>query len=184
MYFARLIHVLVWSTGLAGSLFSPPTIAGPSAVDIEYKLKAVFLLNFARFVEWPVQAFSDDKAPITICVVGEDPFGRILDEAVKGEKVRDRALAIKRLSLQQDPHTCHIAFFSRSTVSQPANALLGLRGSYTLTVGEMEDGFFQQGGVINFVLVDQKVRFEVNTADAVQTNLKISSKLLALSYKR
>ena len=102
---------------------------------------------------------------------------------VKGETVQNRALEIKRLSLGQDLRPCHIAFFSRSTGSQVAKVLPSLRGSYTLTVGEIEDQFIQQGGMINFVLVDNKIRFEVDPDAATQANLKISSKLLALAYK-
>ena len=183
MRLAWLISVLGWSMIFSGLLFVPKTSAEPNATSIEYKLKAVFLLNFAKFIEWPDQAFSDKASSIVICIVGKDPFGGLIEEVVKGETVQNRALEIKRLSLEQDLRACHIAFFSRSTASQLAKVLPGLRDSHTLTVGEMEDGFIQQGGVMNFVLVDQKVRFEVNPA-AIQTNLKISSKLLALSYKR
>jgi hypothetical protein len=184
MCLGRLIRILVCSIALAGPLFVPTAFAEPGAAAIEYKLKAVFLLNFTKFIEWPAQAFSGETAPIVICIAGMDPFGRVLDEAVEGETVQGRALEIKRLSLGQDLRACHIAFFGRSTASRLAELLPGLRGSHTLTVGEMENGFLQQGGAMNFVLVDQKVRFEVNPDIATRANLKISSKLLVLAYRQ
>ena len=157
------------------------THAAPAAEPIadEYQVKAAFLFNFAKFVEWPTEAFSDPNAPLVITVFGEDPFNGSL-EAVKGKLVNNRKLTIRRVKDIQDIGKSNVLFVSPSARKELARILEALQGQNVLTVGE--DGVFTQcGGIINFVKEDNRVRFEVNVTAAERAGLKISSRLLALA---
>jgi uncharacterized protein DUF4154 len=145
----------------------------------EYHIKAACLFNFVKFVEWPAEAFADGGAPFVIGVVGQDPFGGALDQAVSGKYVDGRQLAIRRLKWGQDLRACHMLFISSSERKRLAQIIESLKGASVLTVGETEQ-FNQQGGIINFILDASKVRFEININVAEQARLKISSKLLSL----
>jgi len=145
----------------------------------ETLIKAAFLYNFAKFVEWPVDAFADDQTPLTLGILGKDPFGDAL-ETIRDKSVGGRRLEIKRSKTIQDLEKCHILFISGSEKNRVKMIFNGLKGSNTLTVGDMES-FAQRGGIINFISVDKKIRFEINVDAAMQTGLKISSKLLKLA---
>jgi hypothetical protein len=146
----------------------------------EYQLKAVFLINFAKFVEWPATAFRTVTSPINLCVLGADPFGRDLDDIVQGQVAGDRALAVKRLAQVQREDNCHVLFLSATEKARTERVLGGLRSAPTLTVGEGDD-FTPAGGMIGLLIDDKKIRFEVNLDAVDQAGLKISSKLLKLA---
>jgi hypothetical protein len=146
----------------------------------EYQLKAVFLFNFVQFVEWPASAYAAPDSPIVIGIVGEDPFGAALDDAVKGEKVSGRSLAVRRFKAGDDLTACHLLFIPKSVQDPTGDLLQKLHGRPVLTVSETP-GFAEKGGVLNFVMADKKVRFEANPQTAARQGLKISSKLLQLS---
>ena len=146
----------------------------------EYQVKAAFLYNFARFVEWPTNAFPDDRAPILLGIVGDDPFGGALEQLVKGKTINGRELVLKRVARQQDLREFHMLFVCSSEVRYLPQILESLKGKCVLTVGETK-GFAQTGGVINFTLEENKVHFEINVDTAERSRLKISSKLLALA---
>ena len=148
--------------------------AAPAA---EYQLKAVFLFNFAQFVEWPAEAFPEPKAPLIIGVLGDDPFGTYLDETVHGEKVNDRPLSIQRYRRIDDIKTCHILFISRSEANQLEPIFASLKGRHVLTVSDFS-GFAQSGGMIRFVTEKNKIRLRINLEAAKTAELTISSKLL------
>lgn len=173
----RVIGQVVALLGLL-CLGTDPGRTAPAPAP-EYQLKAVFLFNFVQFVEWPAGAFTHPKAPITVGIVGQDPFGAVLDNTVKGETVNGRSLEVRRLKTDDDLSACHVLFLSRSDRENTAGLVQKLQGRPVLTVGEIE-GFAELGGVINFVMVDRKVRFEVNPQAAAQQGMKISSKLLQL----
>ena len=163
---------------LACSVLTHAVPAAEPIVD-EYQVKAAFLFNFAKFVEWPTEAFSDPNAPLVITVFGEDPFNGSL-EAVKGKLVNNRKLTIRRVRDIQDIGKSNVLFVSPSAKKDLARILETLQGQSVLTVGE--DGVFTQcGGIINFVKEDNRVRFEVNVSAAERAGLKISSRLLALA---
>ena len=157
------------------------TYAAPAAEPIvdEYQVKAAFLFNFAKFVEWPNEAFSDPNAPLVITVFGEDPFNGSL-EAVKGKLVNNRKLTIRRVKDIQEIGKSNVLFVSPSARKELARILEALQGQNVLTVGE-DGAFTQYGGIINFVKEDNRVRFEVNVTAAERAGLKISSRLLALA---
>ena len=145
---------------------------------LEYEVKAAFLYNFAKFTEWPME--QDPGTPIVIGVLGEDPFGEVLEHTIRGKQVRGRALTIKRFRKVEDPlKSCHILFISSESATA-SRALKFLQGARVLTVGESR-AFCSLGGTINFVLDHRRVRFEINVAAAERAGLKLSSKLLKLA---
>lgn len=149
----------------------------------EYQVKAAFLYNFAKFVDWPAEAFTDSNAPLVIGVIGDDPFGGALDQAVSGKSIGGHWLNVRRLKWGQDLRSCHILYISSSERRRLPQIIQSLRGASVLTVGDVEE-FNQQGGIINFILESNKVRFEINSRAADQARLRISSKLLALAKNR
>jgi hypothetical protein len=160
-----------------GGLYSAEALSQP--VD-EYQVKAAFLYNFAKFVEWPPQAFRNASAPLAICILGPNPFGRSLEEAVDGKVVEDRKLVVRQFADIRQVNGCHILFVS-SPERKSLRAILGdLKESGVLTVGETE-GFTAEGGVISLQLEGDRVRFEINLDAAGRQKLRISSKLLSLA---
>jgi hypothetical protein len=146
----------------------------------EYEVKAAFLFNFARFVEWPPEALPAGDA-FRICVMGEDPFDRLLSDTVRGKSVHDRPVEIVHPE-SADVIRCHIVFFSRSEASSVPRALTALAGRGVLTVGETED-FTRAGGVIAMRVDAGKVRFDVNVDAAQRAGLRVSSQLLKLASR-
>jgi hypothetical protein len=168
---------LVLSTTLARAQPEPtPPIPSPT----EYEVKAAFLYNFARFVEWPVGALHDPASPFVIAILGRDPFGAILDETVAGKTVAGRPIEVRRVPRVDDARDAQIVFISPSERPHTAAILKALERPGVLTVGDT-DGFAQRGGAINFTVQARKVRFEINPAAAEQAGLKMSSQLLKLA---
>ncbi len=150
-----------------------------STASREYQLKAAFLFNFAQFVEWPTNTFTNVEEPFIIGILGEDPFGKALDETVQGETIQKHKLVIVRSRRAEDLAACQILFISKSEKNRVAEILPKLTARKILTVSEVQ-GFASHGGVINFFLEGNKVRFEINPATAQREGLKISSQLLSL----
>ena len=158
---------------LAGGL----VVSAQTAPAREYQIKAVFLFNFAQFVEWRPADFADANSPIVIGVLGADPFGAYLDETVMGEKVDNRPLTVERYRTVDEIKACHILFISRSETNRLLPILSGLNGRNVLVVGD-SDNFVQRGGMIQLANAQNKVRLIVNAEAAKAANLTISSKLL------
>lgn len=143
----------------------------------EYQIKAACLLNFVQFIEWPASAFAESGSPITVGVLGNDPFGQALEQTFQDETVQGRKLVVKRSRQVEDLNTCHLVFISKSEQDRLPGTLTGLNDARIVTVGEME-GFASRGGIINFFMENNKVRFEINAEAAQRKGLKISSQLL------
>jgi uncharacterized protein DUF4154 len=152
----------------------------PVRVPIEYQVKAAFLLNFAKFIEWPARAFVDEGAPVNICVFRYDPFGASLDEVVRGKNIKNRGLVARRVSEVTELSGCQLIFVSEKEQKRLAEVLGSVRGSSALVIGETED-FAQRGGGIQFFLEDQRLRFAINVDALQRARLTASSKLLALA---
>jgi len=148
----------------------------------EYDVKAAFLYNFAKFVDWPPAAFPEPKGSFRICVLGKDPFGGSLQAAVNGEEIAGHRLTVVRSASLAKPAGCQILFVSRSERDQTSEILSAVKDSPVLTVGDAP-GFLEQGGIINFLLEGNKVRFEINNEAAGKAGLSISSKLLQLARR-
>lgn len=146
----------------------------------EYYVKARFLCNFARYVEWPSESFKAANEPIAICILGHDPFGGALDQAVDGKLVDGRPFLVRPVSGISPDFHCHILFVPSSEGKRFRSMAGRLEGSAILTVGEIR-GFPADGGVINFRLEDGRVRFEINLEAAERRHLRISSRLLSLA---
>lgn len=143
----------------------------------EYQVKAVFLFNFAQFVEWPSAAFADARAPLVIGVVGEDPFGPYLDEVIRGETVRGRSLSVRRYQGSEELGGCHILFISSSESARLAQILASLGDRPILTVGDTE-GYAMRGVMIRLISAQNRIRMRINANAAKTAGLTISSKLL------
>ena len=142
----------------------------------EREVQAVFLFNFAQFVDWPQDAFSSPDAPVIIGVLGHDPFGPLLEQAVKGEVIRGRTLTVERFRRVEDMRNCHVLFISASETERYEQIFTALRTKPTLTVGETAN--FSSRGMIRFVTEQSRVRLEVNVDAAKAAGLTISSNLL------
>ena len=154
--------------------------AQESSVSSEYLIKAGFIYNFANLVQWPSTAFTQPDSPIVIGILGEDPFGTVLDRVLAGKKVNGRIFLVKRLKSASDLRECHIVFVSSSEMAHLGEAIHLVKGMPILTIGEIP-GFAKRGGIINLFLEDNKVHFEVNVEAAKEADLNISSRLLALA---
>ena len=171
-----MLQLAVWLAAGAATAVPTNTLA-QSPPDPEYQLKAVFLFNFAQFVEWPAVAFPNSETPLVIGILGEDPFGPYLDETVRGETVHDRPLVVRRFRSVAEITTCHILFISRREDRRLKGILDSLRGRSILTVSDA-DGFARRGGMIRFVTDHHRIRFRINLEAARAANLTLSSKLL------
>jgi hypothetical protein len=173
-----LVSTLMLAAGVARC--SVTSVFAQSGEASEYQIKAAFLYNFAKFVEWPPENAGGAGDPLTICIVGEDPFGNILDDVTKGKTINGRRVLVSRLKPGQGLKGCQIAFISSGERSQWKSIFPNANRAGVLTVGETE-GFAAEGGVIDFIREENKVHFEVNVDAAQRAKLKISSKLLSLA---
>lgn len=148
-----------------------------AALANEYEVKALFLFHFAEFVTWPPGAFRDDRSPLVIGIVGEDPFGRSLDDAIAGEMAQGHPLVIARFPRAQDVGFCHILYVSPSADGEFDELRARLRQRPVLTVGDTGD-FVRRGGIIRFLTSNSRTHLQINLSAARQANLIISSKLL------
>lgn len=146
----------------------------------EYQVKAAFLYNFAKFVEWPPGTFANSIDPIGICIVGQNPFGSTLENMVQGKKVGDRVFEVRRLPDTQQAKGCQILFIGAGEWKRVRALLDVLKGAPVLTVGETDD-FTSIGGVIAFQLEGPRVRIQIALNSAERAKLRISSKLLSLA---
>src|SRR5438309_143637 len=154
-----------------------------SSDSSEYLIKAGFIYNFAKLVEWPTASFAQPDSPIVIGILGEDPFGATLDKIVADKKINGRGIAVKRVKWSRDIKDlkdCNILFVSSSEKEHIESVIEAMKGLPILTIGDAP-GFAKRGGIMNFVLEENKVRFEVNVEAAKHADLTISSRLLTLA---
>lgn len=167
----------IWGRRCAALMLT--VVAPLSAADDapEYGVKAGYLLNFARFVEWPATAFSGPNAPLEICIFGHDPFGRMLDDVVRGERVQDRAIVVRHVSGVPQSGTCQTLFVTSDARVASVRSLLP-KG--VLLVSD-DPRTLRDGVMIAFTIESRRVRFDVNQKAAENAGLKISSKLLSVA---
>jgi hypothetical protein len=162
-----------------GLALAAPLVAGPPARDVEYAVKAAFLYQFARFVEWP-EGSPAAAGPVRICVVGDDPFGDALDLATQDKRAGGRPLLVRRFRGLEDVKSCSIVFVSGPDPLQAKAVSERLRGSASLLVGESPD-FGRHGGMIAFRVDHDVVRFDINQDAAETEGIRISARLLGLA---
>ena len=157
----------------------PAAAQDPYGPSLEYQIKATFLYNFAKFVEWPDDKLSADS-PILVGIYGKDPFGATLDHALRGKTVNGRVLEVRRLDGLEHVKQYHILFISSAEKKHLGRILSALGDASVMTVGE-SDNFAQQGGMVNFVRKESSVALEINVSAAGRARIQISSKLLKLA---
>src|SRR5713101_10219527 len=145
-----------------------------------HQVQAAFLFNFAKFVTWPDDAFQRSENSLIIGVLGEDPFGAVLEETIRDKTVMGKKLAVKRFVRIQDAVNSHILFLSSSEESHFPHILKVLEKNTVLTVSDMEQ-FGERGGMVAFTVEDQKVRLNVNVDAVERARLKMGSQLLKLA---
>ena len=165
---------------LAGAWLAAPQAGHAQHSPTEYQVKAAYLFNFLKFVEWPDDSSADLHGKWVIGVVGENPFGDILAQAVYGKTVQGHELQVRSFQSTEDLRACHILFISASEKKRLPSILTALGGSSVLTVADM-DNFNASGGMIQFVMEDGSVRFVINVGTTSRARLKVSSKLLSLA---
>ena len=147
----------------------------------EYQVKAAFIYNFVKFVQWPAEAFQSSNEPIAICVLGQDPFGRSLEDTVAGRTIDGRSLAVRHISSIKQVAGCHVLFIGSVETKRSLPMLAEINRPGVLTIGE-SDASGADGVVINFKLEGGKVRFEISVEAAELEKLRISSRLLSLAH--
>ena len=170
----------VWSRGVAGLILIAVFLSGTArspGQTAEYQIKAVFLYNFAQFVEWPPKPFPETQSSFVIGVLGDDPFGSYLDETVRGEKINGRPLVVQRFRHAADVRNCQVLFISRSENERLDQELSVFRNRSILTVSDIDD-FTARGGMIQLSTERGRVRIHIKLDTVRSANLTISSKLL------
>jgi hypothetical protein len=159
--------------------------AGAENESLEYTIKAAYLSKFGLYVKWPNEAFSSPSSSLNLCVAGEDPFGAALDKAVADQRIGNRAITVRRLKSAGRESGCHILYVGGSDAPRAGQVIDAVRGGSVLTVGDSR-GAAVAGAIINFVIKDNHVRFNIDEEAAAQNGLAISSRLLnlALNVKR
>jgi hypothetical protein len=148
--------------------------------DEEYRVKAAFIFHFAQLVDWPPDTPIDTESSLFLCTLGEDPFQGALESSIAGKTIGNRVLRIRHLAEAQDPRACQILFVGKGQSRRIPALVAALHNAPVLTVGETA-GFAGAGGMIGFLLQDNKVRFEINLAAADSARLKIGSRLFMLA---
>lgn len=176
----RATHRLRILTAICLLLAASFPFVGPaqSASASEYQVKAAFLFNFAKFVSWPPQAFRDANTPLVIGVLGRDPFGSHLDDTVRGERINNRQLVIRRYQSAAEINNCHVLFISRSESGRLDQIVAALQNRTLLIVTDADGG--KGGVIIRFVTEGNRIRFKIDAEAAKAAKLIISSKLLRL----
>lgn len=170
---AALALAFVW--------FASPEASAQENKPTEYRVKAVYLYNFGKFVQWPAGTAPEEaESTFLICVLGSDPFGSVLDDTVKGESIEGRPLVTRRIDKVENVDGCRILFIAATPKERLTMILQALQSKPVLTVSDMPD-FCNRGGMIQFVFQGDKVRFEVNLAPAEKAGVTLSSQLLKVA---
>lgn len=159
----------------------PASVGAAETELLEYDVKAAYLYKFGLFIEWPSAAFASPASPLNLCVVGEGPIGPILDATAGKQRVNEREVNVRRLKTVGRDSGCHILYIQDSDAQPSGQIVAALRGSWVLTVTDSRAASGAGRGIINFVLKDNRMRFDIDDEAAAQNNLGISSKLLSLA---
>ena len=178
---ARLLRACALSIGVAAGVAGPRPAQADAQAD-EYRVKAAFLYKFGSYIEWPDKSFARSDSPVAIGVIGADALAEELAQIVAGRSVNGRPVQVRRLRPGDPVAGLHVLFIGRSDNGRLAEILAAARGRALLTVTESEEGL-ELGSMINFVVVEDKVRFDVAPPPSESGNLKISARLLGVARK-
>ncbi len=165
---------------IASLLMASFVLAPKAHAQSEDQIMAAFLFNFARYVEWPKNAFDQRSSPVEICVLGAADFADVVEKTVSGKSVDKRSVAVRAIPNFGSSGDCHILFIGREANASHADAVVALRGQSVFAIADRE-GFASAGGIANFFRAENRVRFEINPTAAKNVGLKISSRLLRLA---
>lgn len=183
-FYRRLLQLSLFTLGfVAAAMPSVPAMAAEQSPAFEYQLKAAFLFKSLPFIDWPAEKLGAPDSPFVIGVLGKDPFGGALEAAMEGKKFKEHPLIVRHVSNAAEARTCHLLFISRSEDNRLGAILKELRGNPVLTVGESED-FIEHGGMINFVIVQNYLRFKTNRLAANEAGLHLKPQLLDLERRQ
>lgn len=171
-YFSGQVIIFVFILLIRDTFAQTPTL--------EYQVKASYLYNFLQFIQWSEDG-SDDSQKFVVGILGADSFGVALD-SLRGKRVQGREIEIRRFHSPEELKSCQVIFVSASEENREAQILQRLKERHILTIGETES-FARNGGIISFVLHQNRIRFEINQSAAREANMKISSKLFRLALR-
>jgi hypothetical protein len=171
---------LLMAVAAACAFLAIPVLHAQDPRPTDYQVKATYLYNFGRFIEWPGNVAAAQGGSFTVCVLGQDPFGPSLDATLAGETIGGKTVVAKRISSAEESGDCQIVFLSRMDDSRLNQIIAGLDKKAVLTVSDMSQ-FVKRGGMIQFVLEGKKVRFEVNLTATQHAGLTLSSELLKVA---
>ena len=175
----RTVRPLVTGAFVASVLLAAAAVRAQES--LEYSVKAAFLLNFARFIEWPDTAFADARAPINICIFIDNPFGDTLDKMVQGEVASGRPLAVRDVKAPAELAACHIVFVPSSSDGRAA-PVFRHSGAPAVVIGE-SSRFLARGGAVNLFIEEGRVRFNVNLGPLEQRGIRVSARMLQLATR-
>jgi hypothetical protein len=164
----------------AWTLLGAVGLAAQQTATSEFQVKAAYIYNFGKFVKWPADAPANQGKSFIVCVLDQDPFGLTLQSTLKGESVGGRPVSVTRLSHAQDAAACHILFISSTHGKDLTDILAAVDDSAVLTISDIHD-FSKRGGMIQFVLEGDRIRFEINLASAEKSHLTLASELLKVA---
>jgi len=171
---------MLWAGAVALALaMAAPAPTRAEQGSLEYAVKANYLYKFAPFVGWPESAFVSASSPFYLCIAGDDTFDGVLDQAVRGQFLNQHPISVRRLRPADSPTGCHILFAAGSRARSASDILRAIRGEPILTVTDQAGG--PSGAIIQFVIVNNRVRFIIDAAAAAANRVTISSKLLSLA---
>jgi len=174
-----MIRQLVFRFVAGAAIVCAIAAPGRAQSALEYDVKAALLLNFARFIEWPDEAFDGAQTPIGVCVLSPSPFGQALESALSGETVANRSLSAREVHGVSDIAGCHLLFVPAGAESR-AGAVFRDAGPHTVTVGE-SPGFEDRGGAVTLIVEGGRVRFNVNLGPVERRGIRISARMLQLA---
>jgi hypothetical protein len=179
-WWKRRLRLGLVALALSWALLTVPSLQAQKSSPSEYQVKAAYLYNFGRFIEWPNKVTAPTGGPFTICVLGLDPFGQSLNAILAGQTINGTNTVAAQISKPQEAVNCRILFISSSEDRQLKQILAALEGASVLTVSDLPQ-FSQRGGMVQFVLDGKKVRFEVNLTPVEHAHLTLSSQLLKVA---
>ena len=174
------LRPLLIAVAAACAFLAIPVLHAQNPRPTDYQVKATYLYNFGRFIEWPGKVAAAQGGSFTVCVLGQDPFGPSLDATLAGETIGGKTVVAKRISSAEESGNCQILFLSLTDDSRLNKVIADLDKKAVLTVSDMSQ-FVKRGGMIQFVLEGKKVRFEVNLTATQHAGLTLSSELLKVA---
>jgi hypothetical protein len=171
-YIAALI-IILWVSNSYSQM-------GFTVYPTEYQIKAKYLYNFARFVDWPEESFQSPDSPFVIGIIGNDPYGIDLEKTIEGKQIKNRKFIIKHYQNLENLSSCHILFIGIDNKAGRSQIFNKIKKQGILTVGD-DDSFAKDGGMINFIIKKERIRFQINREAVNQSPLKMSTTLLKMA---